>query len=77
MEWYKGVLGFLLEALGPRKIQIMYILRMKEEVIEVLFPTPYGSKTFAILDLDGNELGFVQDEDYKTSKEEEILGEIH
>lgn len=31
------------------------------EVIEELFSTPYGSKKFTIRDIDGNELGFVQD----------------
>ncbi|MEB9507342.1 VOC family protein, partial [Bacillus anthracis] len=30
-------------------------------VIEELFSTPYGTKKFTISDLDGNELGFVQE----------------
>ncbi|MGI8314166.1 VOC family protein [Halobacillus mangrovi] len=33
----------------------------KVEVIEALFNTEYGSRKFTILDLDGNELSFVQD----------------
>ncbi|MBC5636108.1 VOC family protein [Ornithinibacillus sp. BX22] len=33
----------------------------KVNVIEELFSTPYGTKKFTISDLDGNELGFVQD----------------
>lgn len=37
-------------------------LKDKVEVIEKLFSTPYGSRKFTILDIDGNELGFVQDE---------------
>ncbi|MFE0624814.1 VOC family protein [Priestia aryabhattai] len=37
-------------------------LKGKVTVIEELFSTPYGSKKFTILDIDGNELGFVQDE---------------
>lgn len=31
------------------------------EVLEELFTTPYGSRKFTIFDIDGNELGFVQD----------------
>lgn len=36
---------------------------IKEDVtvIEELFSTPWGSKKFTICDLDGNELGFVQE----------------
>ncbi|MBY0089369.1 hypothetical protein H7S74_23175 [Priestia aryabhattai] len=37
-------------------------LKDQVKVIEELFSTPYGSKKFTILDIDGNELGFVQDE---------------
>jgi len=33
----------------------------KGEVVEELFSTEYGSRKFTILDIDGNELGFVQD----------------
>jgi|SRR5699024_9784834 len=33
----------------------------KADVVEELFSTPYGSRKFTILDIDGNELGFVQD----------------
>ncbi|WP_088103057.1 VOC family protein [Halalkalibacter urbisdiaboli] len=36
-------------------------LKDKAEVLEELFSTPYGSRKFTILDIDGNELGFVQD----------------
>lgn len=36
-------------------------LKNKVEVLEELFSTPYGSRKFTILDIDGNELGFVQD----------------
>jgi catechol 2,3-dioxygenase-like lactoylglutathione lyase family enzyme len=36
-------------------------LKDKVYVIEELFSTPYGTKKFTISDLDGNELGFVQD----------------
>ena len=36
-------------------------LKDKVEVIEPLFDTPYGTRKFTILDLDGNELGFVRD----------------
>lgn len=32
------------------------------EVVEELFDTAYGSRKFTILDIDGNELGFVQDQ---------------
>ncbi len=35
-------------------------LKDKVEVIEPLFDTPYGTRKFTILDLDGNELGFVR-----------------
>ncbi|MCA1028652.1 VOC family protein [Cytobacillus kochii] len=37
--------------------------KIKDEVIvtEELFSTPWGSKKFTICDLDGNELGFVQE----------------
>lgn len=35
-------------------------LKNKVEVVEELFDTPYGSRKFTILDLDGNELGFVK-----------------
>lgn len=34
----------------------------KVEVVEGFFDTDYGTKKFTILDLDGNELSFVQDE---------------
>jgi predicted enzyme related to lactoylglutathione lyase len=37
-------------------------LKDKAEVVEELFDTAYGSRKFTIRDLDGNELGFVQDE---------------
>jgi len=33
----------------------------KAEVVEELFSTEYGSRKLTILDVDGNELGFVQD----------------
>ncbi|HET7628562.1 MAG TPA: VOC family protein [Bacillales bacterium] len=36
-------------------------LRNKVEIVEPLFTTPYGSRKFTIKDLDGNELGFVQE----------------
>ncbi|WP_077325234.1 VOC family protein [Virgibacillus siamensis] len=36
-------------------------LKGKVEILEELFSTPYGSRKFTILDIDGNELGFVQD----------------
>nr|WP_209366462.1 VOC family protein [Sediminibacillus dalangtanensis] len=36
-------------------------LKDKVEVLEVLFTTAYGSRKFTIFDIDGNELGFVQD----------------
>ncbi|WP_028782352.1 VOC family protein [Thalassobacillus devorans] len=36
-------------------------LNNKVEVLEELFSTPYGSRKFTIRDIDGNELGFVQD----------------
>ncbi|WP_163527480.1 VOC family protein [Halobacillus ihumii] len=35
-------------------------LKNKAEVVEELFSTAYGSRKFTIVDLDGNELGFVQ-----------------
>ncbi len=38
-------------------------IKDKVEVIEELFSTAYGSRKFTILDLDGNELSFVQDEE--------------
>ena len=31
----------------------------REDVLEPLFETPYGTRKFTIRDLDGNELGFV------------------
>ncbi|WP_171046239.1 VOC family protein [Lentibacillus cibarius] len=34
----------------------------KADIVEELFSTPYGSRKFTILDIDGNELGFVQDD---------------
>jgi predicted enzyme related to lactoylglutathione lyase len=36
-------------------------LKDSVNVIEELFSTPYGTKKFTISDLDGNELGFVQE----------------
>ncbi|WP_157801041.1 VOC family protein [Bacillus solitudinis] len=36
-------------------------LRDKVDVVEELFSTPYGTRKFTIRDIDGNELGFVQD----------------
>jgi len=38
-------------------------VELKDEVhvIEELFSTPWGSKKFTIADLDGNELGFVEE----------------
>lgn len=36
-------------------------LKDKVEIVEPLFTTDYGSRKFTIRDLDGNELGFVQD----------------
>ncbi len=36
-------------------------LKDKVEIVEELFDTPYGTRKFTIRDLDGNELGFVQD----------------
>jgi len=36
-------------------------IKDKVTVIEELFSTPWGSKKFTICDLDGNELGFVQE----------------
>lgn len=36
-------------------------LKEKVEIVEKLFNTAYGSRKFTICDLDGNELGFVQD----------------
>lgn len=36
-------------------------LKDRVEVVEELFTTDYGSRKFTIRDLDGNELGFVQD----------------
>lgn len=36
-------------------------LKDKVNVIEELHSTPYGTKKFTISDLDGNELGFVQE----------------
>ncbi len=35
-------------------------LKDQVEIVEPLFDTPYGTRKFTILDLDGNELGFVQ-----------------
>ncbi len=35
-------------------------LKDQVEIVEALFDTPYGTRKFTILDLDGNELGFVQ-----------------
>lgn len=35
-------------------------LKDRVEVVEPLFDTAYGSRKFTILDLDGNELGFVE-----------------
>ena len=35
-------------------------LKDRAQVVEPLFDTPYGTRKFTILDLDGNELGFVQ-----------------
>nr|WP_245350056.1 VOC family protein [Cytobacillus eiseniae] len=36
-------------------------LKDKVEVMEELLSTPYGTRKFTIKDLDGNELGFVQE----------------
>ena len=36
-------------------------LKTKVEIVEELFSTPYGTKKFTIKDLDGNELGFVEE----------------
>ncbi|SFJ19087.1 VOC family protein [Thermoflavimicrobium dichotomicum] len=36
-------------------------IKDKVEIVEELFDTPYGSRKFTIRDLDGNELGFVQE----------------
>ncbi len=36
-------------------------IKDKVSVVEELFSTPWGSKKFTIRDLDGNELGFVQE----------------
>ena len=36
-------------------------LKGKVEIVEELSSTPYGTKKFTIKDLDGNELGFVQE----------------
>jgi len=36
-------------------------LKDQVEIVEPLFDTPYGSRKFTIQDLDGNELGFVQE----------------
>jgi len=36
-------------------------LKDNVNVIEELVSTPYGTKKFTIRDLDGNELGFVQE----------------
>ena len=35
-------------------------LKDRVAVVEPLFDTPYGTRKFTILDLDGNELGFVR-----------------
>lgn len=35
-------------------------LKDKVHIVEELISTPYGTKKFTILDLDGNEIGFVQ-----------------
>src|SRR5690554_4579249 len=37
-------------------------LKDQVTIVEELFTTPWGSKKFTIRDLDGNELGFVQEE---------------
>lgn len=34
------------------------MLKDKVEVVEPLFDTPWGTRKFTIMDLDGNELGF-------------------
>lgn len=36
-------------------------LNDKVDVVEELFDTPYGTRKFTITDIDGNELGFVQE----------------
>jgi len=36
-------------------------LKDKVDVVEELFDTPYGTRKFTIKDIDGNELGFVQE----------------
>ncbi|SDQ79071.1 hypothetical protein SAMN05216232_3615 [Virgibacillus subterraneus] len=41
--------------------QLWIELKDNVNVIEELFSTPYGTRKFTITDLDGNELGFVQD----------------
>ena len=35
-------------------------LRREVEMVEDLFESPYGNRKFTILDLDGNELGFLK-----------------
>ncbi len=35
-------------------------LKDKVEIVEPLFDTPYGTRKFTIMDVDGNELGFVK-----------------
>lgn len=45
-------------------------LKDKVTVIEELFETPWGSKKFTICDLDGNELGFVQEKTDNGANEE-------
>jgi catechol 2,3-dioxygenase-like lactoylglutathione lyase family enzyme len=36
-------------------------LKEKVDIAEELYDTPYGTRKFTIKDLDGNELGFVQE----------------
>src|SRR3954466_3136763 len=36
-------------------------LKVKADVVEELYDTPYGSRKFTVRDPDGNELGFVRD----------------
>jgi len=36
-------------------------LKDKVDIVEPLFNTPWGTRKFTIKDLDGNELGFVQE----------------
>ena len=44
----------------PEVDALWLALKGKAQVVEPLFDTAYGTRKFTILDLDGNELGFVQ-----------------